>query len=84
MNRSEVEMLEENAMQVEEKEKNQLQAFDLFDKTTLAWLTVGLLLGHLPLLLRAKTFVAGSFLRGPWTQDVVEILRGYRWNPLGR
>ena len=54
VNRSEVEMLKENAMQVEEKEKNQLQAFD---KTTLAWLTVGLLLGHLPPLLRAKNLL---------------------------
>ena len=81
MNRSEVEEMEE------EKEKKQLPALHLFDKTTLAWLTIGLVIGHLPSLRSGhheKGFVAGSFVRGPWTQDVLEILRGYRWNPLER
>ena len=55
VNRSEVGMLEEKAMQIEEKEKN------LFDKTTFAWLTVGLLIGHLPPLLRAESFLQAPF-----------------------
>jgi len=63
VNRSEVE-------EVEDKEKKQLPALYFFDKSTLAWLTIGLLIG--------------SFVRGPWTQDVLELLRGYRWNPLER
>ena len=88
MNRSEVEKLEDKAMQGE-KEKKQLPALHFFDKSTLAWLALGLVIGHLPSFLggkghREKSIVAGSFLRGPWTQDMVEILRGYRWNPLER
>ena len=85
MNRSEVEELEDKAME-EEKEKKQLPALYFFDKSTLAWLTLGLLIGLLPSFLggkghHEKSIVAGSFVRGPWTQDVLELLRGYRWNP---
>ena len=88
MNRSEVEELEDKAME-QEQEKKQLPPLYFFDKSTLAWLTIGLLIGHLPSFLggkghREKSFVAGSFVRGPWTQDVLELLRGYRWNPLER
>ena len=88
VNRSEVEELEDKAME-EEKEKKQLPPLCFFDKSTLAWLILGLLIGHLPSFLggkghREKSIVAGSFLRGPWTQDVLELLRGYRWNPLER
>jgi len=71
VNTSEEEALEEIGMQERQlKHKNMLPAFGFFDKSTLAWLTVGLIIG--------------SFVRGPWTQDVVEILRGYRWNSVER
>lgn len=89
MNRSEVEELEDKAME-EEKEKKQLPALYFFDKSTLAWLILGLFIGHLPSCIGAKghycekSIVTGSFVRGPWTQDVLELLRGYRWNPLER
>jgi len=73
VNTPEEEELEDFKIQEEErqlKHKNMLPAFGFFEKSTLAWLTVGL--------------VIGSFVRGPWTQEMVEILRGYRWNSVER
>jgi len=73
VNRSEVEEVEDKMRMQEErelKEKNMMLPLGFFDKSTLAWLTLGL--------------VIGSLVGGPWTQDVVEILRGYRWNHLER
>ena len=31
-----------------------------------------------------ELFVTGSVMKGSWTQDVAEMWRGYRWNPLER
>ena len=46
---SEEEALEEMGMQERQlKHKNMLPAFGFFDKSTLAWLTVGLIIGHQP------------------------------------
>ena len=91
VNRSEVEEVEDKMRMQEErelKEKNMMLPLGFFDKSTLAWLTLGLVIGHLPFLggndHHEKSIVAGSFVGGPWTQDVVEILRGYRWNHLER
>ena len=49
VNTSEEEALEEIWMQERQlKHKNMLPAFGFFDKSTLAWLTVGLVIGHQP------------------------------------
>ena len=49
VNTSEEEALEEIGMQERQlKHKNMLPAFGFFDKSTLAWLTVGLIIGHQP------------------------------------
>lgn len=54
----------------EERTKKMTFAPGSFDKSTLAWLSLGVILG--------------SVMKGSWTQDVAEMWRGYRWNPLER
>ena len=48
VNTPEEEELEDFKIQEEERHKNMLPAFGFFEKGTLAWLTVGLVIGHLP------------------------------------
>ena len=68
VNRSEVEEVEDKKRMQEErelKEKNMMLPLGFFDKSTLVWLTLGLVIGHLPFLGGNDHHICKALLQAP-------------------